>query len=144
MRRALGVLVVLGMAVTATACDREGRQDAASGDPLQAPPEVQRTAPPGAVQDAHRAELDEWTVRLERDRIPAGSATFLVTNRGEYQHALEIEGAGREWETDRLGTGDEERLTADLEPGTYEVYCPIVDEHGSHRERGMTTTLVVE
>ncbi|MEX0891219.1 MAG: copper-binding protein [Gemmatimonadota bacterium] len=87
--------------------------------------------------------LDEWTIRLERDTLEAGTVTFAVANEGEYEHALEVEGQGNEWETAVIAPGGVSSLAADLEPGTYEVYCPVQDDHGAHQELGMRTTLVV-
>ena len=69
----------------------------------------------------------------------AGETTFTVSNEGEFPHALEIEGNGIEEETEELGPGESGSLTVDLEPGEYELYCPV----GDHREQGMVGTLVV-
>jgi plastocyanin len=69
----------------------------------------------------------------------AGETTFTVSNEGEFPHALEIEGNGIEEETEELGPGESGSVTVDLEPGEYELYCPV----GDHRERGMVGTLVV-
>ena len=60
-------------------------------------------------------------------------------NEGEFPHALEIEGRGIEEETDEIDGGETTELTVDLEPGEYELYCPV----GDHREQGMEGTLVV-
>ena len=87
--------------------------------------------------------LAEWKVGLDRDTVPAGRVTLRATNSGEYEHALEVEGGGEEWETERVRAGQEATLQVDLGPGTYEVYCPIEDAHGNHERLGMRTTLVV-
>ena len=68
-----------------------------------------------------------------------GTVTIRVVNKGETQHALELEGAGVEEETETIGPGESAELTVDLKPGTYEIYCPI----GNHRELGMDGTVVV-
>ncbi len=69
----------------------------------------------------------------------AGETTFTVSNDGEFPHALEIEGNGIEEETETIDPGGSGSVTVDLEPGEYELYCPI----GDHRDRGMEGTLVV-
>jgi plastocyanin len=69
----------------------------------------------------------------------AGETTFTVSNEGEFPHALEIEGNGIEEEKEELGPGESGSVTVDLEPGEYELYCPV----GDHREQGMVGTLVV-
>jgi uncharacterized cupredoxin-like copper-binding protein len=79
--------------------------------------------------------LEPKTVQLDA----AGTYTFNVTNDGQTQHALEIEGNGVEEETDTLGPGDSGEVTVELAAGEYELYCPI----DGHRANGMEGTLVV-
>ena len=69
----------------------------------------------------------------------AGTYTFHLTNAGEFEHALEIDGQGIEEETAVIGGGDSADVTVDLAEGEYEIYCPV----GNHREMGMEGTLVV-
>ncbi len=69
----------------------------------------------------------------------AGTYTFHLTNAGEFEHALEIDGQGIEEETSVIGGGDSADVTVDLAEGEYEIYCPV----GNHREMGMEGTLVV-
>jgi len=72
--------------------------------------------------------------------LPAGSTTFMVTNNGTKEHSFEIEGNGIEEELDpHLQPGENGTLNVDLQPGTYEVYCPV----GDHRAGGMTMQLTV-
>ena len=68
-----------------------------------------------------------------------GTTTFRVVNDGQTDHALEIEGGGIEEETDVLSPGHSAELTAELDDGEYELYCPV----GNHRDQGMEGTLVV-
>jgi plastocyanin len=69
----------------------------------------------------------------------AGTYTFHLTNAGEFEHALEIEGQGIEESTDVIGGGESADTTVDLTEGEYEIYCPV----GNHREMGMEGTLTV-
>jgi uncharacterized cupredoxin-like copper-binding protein len=72
--------------------------------------------------------------------LPAGSTTFTVTNNGTKEHGFEVEGNGIEEELDpTLQPSENGTLTVDLQPGTYEVYCPV----GNHRAEGMTMQLTV-
>jgi uncharacterized cupredoxin-like copper-binding protein len=74
------------------------------------------------------------------DTLPAGPVTFAVTNDGQSTHSFEIEGAGIEEELEaRLEPGQSGMLSVNLEPGTYEVYCPV----GSHADRGMRVEVTV-
>lgn len=72
--------------------------------------------------------------------LPAGSITFNVTNNGTKEHSFEIEGNGIEEALDpTLQPGQSGTLNVNLQPGTYEVYCPV----GNHRAEGMTMQLTV-
>ena len=69
-----------------------------------------------------------------------GKVTFEVTNAGQTDHALEVEGNGVEEETETISPGSSAKLTVELSKnGTYEVYCPI----DGHRAMGMQAKLVV-
>jgi plastocyanin len=69
----------------------------------------------------------------------AGSITFELTNDGETEHNLEVEGNGIEEVSDTITAGQSTKFTVDLEPGTYEIYCAI----GSHKDLGMEGELTV-
>ena len=69
----------------------------------------------------------------------AGEVTINFENPATVPHAVEVEGNGVEEKTDVVTEG-KASLTADLEPGTYEFYCPV----GDHREEGMEGTLTVK
>jgi plastocyanin len=91
----------------------------------------------GQVVEISASEFafDPSTISLDA----AGTYTFRLTNDGEFEHALEIEGQGIEEETDVIGGGETAELTVDLAEGEYVIYCPV----GNHREMGMEGTLVV-
>jgi plastocyanin len=72
--------------------------------------------------------------------VKAGSVTFDASNDGGVTHALEVEGNGVEEETDDISPGQSAKLTVDLQPGTYEIYCPI----DSHKDMGMEGSLTVQ
>jgi plastocyanin len=87
------------------------------------------------------AKLSEWTIQLSEATVPAGQVTFTATNGGSIPHALEVEGHGTEQKSPLIQPGASATLTLTLEPGTYEVYCPVgVD---SHKKLGMDTHLKV-
>jgi plastocyanin len=73
--------------------------------------------------------------------VKAGTVTFAVSNDGNALHNLEIEGNGVEEELPAdLSGGQSGELTVDLQPGTYEWYCPV----GNHAAMGMEGELTVE
>ena len=71
----------------------------------------------------------------------AGDVTIELTNPSSATapHAVEIEGEGVEEESDTIQPGESANVTAQLEPGTYEFYCPV----GNHKDAGMEGTLTV-
>jgi plastocyanin len=92
--------------------------------------------PPGLT-----AKLSEWQVELSQATVPAGKVTITVSNAGSIPHALEVEGPGVEQETVPIQPGATATLTVTLQPGTYEVYCPVGED--SHKKLGMETHLKV-
>jgi plastocyanin len=87
------------------------------------------------------AKLSEWTITLSETTVPAGPVTFTVTNGGSIPHAFEVEGQGTEQETPLIQPGASATLTLTLEPGAYEVYCPVGED--SHKKLGMEAHLKV-
>ena len=84
--------------------------------------------------------LTEYRIEMPAT-LPAGRATFLITNTGKEKHNFEIEGEQLEMEvSDPLGPGQSRTLEVDLKPGTYKVYCPVAN----HDERGMSMQLTVQ
>ena len=69
----------------------------------------------------------------------AGELTITLTNDGQSDHAIEIEGNGVEEESDTISPGDSTSFTVTLEDGTYEIYCPV----DGHKDMGMVGTLTV-
>jgi plastocyanin len=69
----------------------------------------------------------------------AGEVTIELVNESSVPHAVEVEGNGVEEESETV-TGGNTTLTVDLEPGEYELYCPV----GNHKDQGMDGTLTVE
>jgi plastocyanin len=140
--------IALALAALPLACSNEelGNEEA------QVPENVlmhdtlpEAAATPADTAGALTVILTEWNVRLARDTIDTsdGPTRFRARNNGQYPHILEVEGQGQEWMTDTIPPGDWAELEARLQPGTYEVYCPIEGEHGVHEERGMIAHLVV-
>jgi uncharacterized cupredoxin-like copper-binding protein len=101
------------------------------------------TGATGATGEAQEVDVSETEFAIDpaNPEARAGTVTFNVTNDGELPHNLEVEGSGVEEELEQdLQPGDSGELTVDLEPGTYQLYCPV----GDHAEQGMEGTLRVE
>jgi len=73
--------------------------------------------------------------------VEAGKYTFDVVNDGQAEHDLAIEGGElKETKTPILAPGKTAKVTADLAPGTYKVYCTVP----GHEQSGMKVDLTVE
>jgi uncharacterized cupredoxin-like copper-binding protein len=109
-----------------------------SGETGMADDEEEAT-PAAAAGEVVAVELDEFEVRMPSE-LAAGPTTFRVTNVGSAEHNFEVEGQGIEEEfEENLRPGETKEMTLDLQPGTYEVYCPV----GNHEDLGMRLELTV-
>jgi plastocyanin len=85
--------------------------------------------------------LVDFAIDPPNPTVAAGTVTFAVTNDGQAPHNLEVEGNGVEEVLPAdLAGGESGDLTVDLQPGTYEWYCPV----GNHAAMGMEGELTVE
>ena len=85
--------------------------------------------------------IEDNTIGLPTTDIPPGPASFTVTNSGQQVHDLVIEGRdGVAVELEgTLEPGQSRTMSVDLKPGTYQIYCPILD----HRNTGQQVELVI-
>jgi plastocyanin len=95
----------------------------------------------GAHPESLTAKLSEWKIELSQATVPAGPVTFTVMNQGSIPHAFEVQGHGTEQETKVIQPGSSATITLTLQPGSYEVYCPVGGD--SHKKLGMETELKV-
>lgn len=99
-------------------------------------------SPTTGAEQTVRVSETEYALDPENPTVTVGTVEFVVSNDGQVEHNLEIEGPEGEVEfEENLAPGDRRTLEADLsEPGTYTWYCPVAD----HRERGMEGEITVE
>jgi uncharacterized cupredoxin-like copper-binding protein/streptogramin lyase len=92
-----------------------------------------------AMGETVAVSLMEFAIDMPTE-LPAGPTTFEITNDGTIEHNFEVEGQGiEEALPENLAPGASGTLTVDLEPGTYEVYCPV----DNHKGEGMRVELTV-
>lgn len=131
---------ILLLCCAVAACARE---EPAREDVLTDTTAMQQPAP--AADTTHvEATLTEWAIQLSQRSVPAGPVHFMIRNNGQVTHGFEVEGEGMEEEVERIAAGVDTVLVLDLRPGSYEVYCPVEDNTGNHKEKGMTTRLTVQ
>lgn len=145
MRTTGTIAATLLLSAALAACaktDDAATDDAAAGDSAAA---SAAAATPTATSETPviHVPLTEWSVVVSQGIVSPGTFTFHAMNQGSFPHAFEIEGNGKEWKSDPIPPGGTAVLTPTLTVGTYEVYCPIMDSHGNHQEKGMRTTFSV-
>lgn len=88
------------------------------------------------------ATIDDTSIVLSVDTVPAGDVSILFANRGTNRHSVRIRSVEDSWSVSNIMSGDDATLVVDLSPGTYELYCPDVDANGSHASQGVYARLV--
>ena len=130
---AVAAAVALGLA----ACgDDDDDESAGTGTGTQ----EEQPAPEGPASET--VTLTETEFKIEPAEVEvekAGVVEFKVENAGGVTHALEVESADLEEETEDIAPGESATLKVELEKGVYELYCPIDD----HKGKGMTGELRV-
>lgn len=82
----------------------------------------------------------DFALKLSQNTFAAGAYTFVVRNEGATVHALTIKGPGtNDAQTPIIPAGGSAELTVTLQPGSYQLWCPV----GNHRQLGMETTIEV-
>lgn len=72
--------------------------------------------------------------------ITGGVVEFVLDNQGNIEHDIVIEELGNGEVVPRTPGGETGSGTAELEPGTYTLYCSVA----GHREAGMEAQIEVE
>jgi plastocyanin len=140
-------LVLVGAVVllVAAACGgSSGTQQGSGGQAAGAQAPAQAPTQPAAQAEGKTIEIVETDFALNPSTVTIdapGVYTFVAVNKGQAQHALEIEGPGVDQKTSTIGPGGSARLTVEItQPGTYTIYCPVE----GHRNLGMQGTLHVQ
>ncbi|MBW8765046.1 MAG: cupredoxin domain-containing protein, partial [Geodermatophilales bacterium] len=93
-----------------------------------------------AAQTLAATEAD-FSITLDKDTLPAGSYSILVTNNGRATHDLVVEQNGKKVAgSDKIQAGQSTTLDVTLDPGKYVFYCSI----GNHRAMGMEINVTVQ
>lgn len=130
--QALGAAVAAA-AVLATACS--GTTSTSSTPPASAPAAATHTAPTPVP-----VKMSEFHLDLPAQSFSPGAYSFVATNVGQKIHALEINGPGvADQRTPSVPAGQSATLTVTLQPGSYEIYCPVAN----HKAMGMDTHITV-
>lgn len=141
-------MAVLAMAMLLVACGNEPEADGTwlgttnTDNPAQHPGSVGGTAvvPNTSGGTTVLVMLEDRHIAVRESAIPPGPAVFTITNGGDQLHNLYIEGPGvKKAAGGPIEENGSRSVTVDLQPGTYTLYCPILD----HRENGELATFTV-
>jgi uncharacterized cupredoxin-like copper-binding protein len=137
-------LIAIAIPLTLVACggDDSSSSTTAASDAGATSTEASTTESSGGTAASGGVAISETEFQLDPSdpSTKAGSVTFEVKNDGTTVHDLEVEGNGVEESTDPIEAGSSAKLSVDLKPGTYEIYCNIAD----HRAQGMEGELTVQ
>ncbi len=86
------------------------------------------------VQIINIVEVDYELKPSNLNLAKPGKYRFEALNAGENIHALKIEGQGVEEEIDGLYPNEIASIEVDLQPGSYELYCPLSRLRGTDME----------
>ena len=94
----------------------------------------------GISESGVTVDASEYALKLPSNTMAPGTYTFTMDNVGHATHAIEIEGPGVDHaKSSTAGPGGTATLTVTLQPGSYELWCPV----GNHKQAGMDTTITV-
>ncbi|MDQ3280880.1 MAG: hypothetical protein M3Q69_05665 [Acidobacteriota bacterium] len=84
--------------------------------------------------------LNDNSIAVREQNIPAGPAVLTVENRGTDVHNLFVEGQGISVAAgDPIAEGKSATMNVTFKPGNYVFYCPIAD----HRTRGEQVQITI-
>jgi glucose/arabinose dehydrogenase len=147
----LAILSILAMALVLSSCTPQPAAPSTTpttpDDQTPSTPSTPKPTPepePTGPVTTVTTTVSEWDIKLDKSTVPAGNVKFIVTNNGpKYPHALRVvnKATGKAVGNQVAVSLDEvDSVTIKLDPGTYEVYCPL----SGHKEKGVTTTLTVQ
>jgi hypothetical protein len=118
----------------------------ANADSLTVHFETPTVAAPGGAEmtldDATRIVVDirEWRVHMTEDTLGSGDYAFVLDNRGERPHTLDIRSeGGARWRSIPIAPGTSVTISMSLPPGRYR----IESTDSAYADRGVRTTFIV-
>jgi uncharacterized cupredoxin-like copper-binding protein len=134
------IAIAIAIPLSLSACG--GGDDTSSTTAAATTTESTTEASGGGGGAGGSVDISETEYKLDPadPTVSAGTVTLNVSNDGATTHNLEIEGNGVEEETEDLQPGSSGKLSVDLQPGTYEIYCAI----DGHKDLGMEGEVTVQ
>jgi len=142
--------ILISVLLMFAACPSKHQNATATMDATSDTAGATSTASPGGTALVPEAKagttvlvtLDDGALLVQDpDAIPPGPAVFTVTNAGKQVHNLFIDGPGvQKAAGDNMVPGKTSSVNVTLSPGTYTLYCPILD----HRQKGEELKLIIK
>ncbi len=137
LRLAVGAAIT-GVALAVAACSGGGTASAPSSGGASATASSPPSSQPASNQVT--VQMTDFHLALSQQNFTPGIYTFVAVNSGQAVHAIEVDGPGvSDQQTDDVQPGQTARLTVTLQPGSYEMYCPV----DGHKAKGMDTHFTV-
>jgi plastocyanin len=133
----LAALAVGVVVLAATGCSSSSKASTSSPNTSSSPTSA-GTVAPGSGTKVTVGET-EYKLALSTDSFTAGPYTFTAVNNGKIVHALEIDGPGVHAVTGDIEPGQSASVSVELQPGKYDVFCPIP----GHKALGMNAEITV-
>jgi plastocyanin len=146
MNRKLLALALAAAALALGACgddDEDSPTEARTTTQQETPPPEEAQSGGGADASQLKADADpSGQLKFTVDKLDAtaGTVTIAMENPSDVPHAVGIKGSGVDEKGDTVGKGGTSTVTAELEAGEYEFYCPVP----GHEDGGMKGTLSVK
>jgi uncharacterized cupredoxin-like copper-binding protein len=129
-----------GLAVGVVALVASGCGSSSSkADTTSSPTSAATVAPGSGSGSKVTVGETEYKLALSTHTFASGSYTFTAVNNGKIVHSLEIDGPGVHAVTPILEPGQSASLSVQLQPGKYDVFCPIP----GHKALGMNAEITV-
>ncbi|HEX2061541.1 MAG TPA: hypothetical protein VHK90_12440 [Thermoanaerobaculia bacterium] len=155
-QRALVAVVLFTSIMFLAACREEGKEKdetwmGASTDTSGTASETASATHPGSpggtavVPDVDTGTtvlvlMEDNSIAVREQAIPPGPAVLTIENRGSEVHNLFVEGEGISRAADNpVPEGQSATMDVVFRPGTYTLYCPILD----HRTKGEEVTITI-
>ncbi|MEU5275148.1 cupredoxin domain-containing protein [Streptomyces asoensis] len=123
-----------GLAALLAACGGGGGGTGGAGSTATTPP-----AKAAASATPVTASLTDFHIQLSTQKFQPGQYTFTAENKGQHEHALELDGPGGHDRSKTLEPGQSTVFTVTLKSGSYQVFCPV----DGHKDLGMKTSITV-
>ncbi|MEE9324824.1 MAG: cupredoxin domain-containing protein, partial [Dehalococcoidia bacterium] len=88
-------------------------------------PEPSPTEEPEPLQDTVQMSLKDFFLDPDEVTAKAGTITFVLKNEGRFTHDFRVEGQGIDEKAPKVGRGRTREWQITLEPGIYDISCPI-------------------